>query len=167
MSQFITPAWMRGLAAAIVCTAAHPSWAQGLPPGFAGSRASAIDVPIWLDFSISLPPVWPLVWFASATLVAALLFHGVYRLTLRSYVQQGVHPRKVSNTLLLYMLTAIVLLGFLMLQSVGGGYYAVLLALGGVVTLVLVLMRAVLVGWVMMLAALTMAVVLLRVLEIM
>ena len=167
MSQFITPAWARGLAAATVCTAALPAWAQGLPPSFTGSRASDLGVPIWLNFSISLPPLWPLVWFAVGSLTAALLFHGAYRLTLRAYVQQGVHPRKVSNTLLLFMLTTVVLLGFLMLQSVGGGYYTVVLALGAAITLALVVMRAVLVGWVMMLAALTMAAILLRVFEIM
>ena len=159
MSQVLSSAWVWRLPVIATALATSPAWAQGI-------GSPAIVVPVWLDFRIALPPLWPLIWFALAVVTWAILAQGAYRVSLRSYVLQGVHPAKVANTLLLMSLGLIAMSGYVLLEGIGSGYFFALFALLGFVTLGLTIMQSILLVWGIALMAFLSAIALLGIFEI-
>jgi hypothetical protein len=132
------------ISAPILFALTHPAFAADAAGR--GGTFQAIVNP-WLNFAFVLPSAMALLVFALVGLGTTFVFNMVYGMNVRSCVKQGIHPRVLANTMAMCAITSWIVAAFLILPSIGLGYFSLMFSLVIVAVIVSMLIQRVLVLW--------------------
>ncbi|KAA0574343.1 hypothetical protein FZ983_27765 [Azospirillum sp. B21] len=102
----------------------------------------------WFDFSFGLPVASRLLIFALAAVFAVFFFRLLYFMALKSQVQQGVHPKILSNTLILWTVTTVTAAAYFAMPTIGIGYFTTFVPLILIACMATILMQQALLLWI-------------------
>lgn len=105
----------------------------------------------WLDFSFGLPAASRFLVFALVVVGAVISFRCLYFMALKSQVQQGVHPKILANTLVLWTVTTVIVAAYFAIPTIGIGYFTVFVPMIFIACMATILMQLALTLWIALL----------------
>lgn len=139
---------------------------QQMPPALPPPLRTVEPTVVWLDFRFGVPSNNLLVLLLVTILAVALVVWLAYRLTVGDQIRRGVHPNALKYTLLLGGICVVLVSTYLLLPSIGTGYFIVLGALFLFEVVGLAVSQRIIVMWILFLLILAALIVLLDVFKV-